>query len=139
MRLAKRHIFLLLGGLLTIALAAGLLYAQVQRGKYGSTAPGQLTQHAPPSLSPDSVHQVAAYPLYPPELAGGEGRLETQSYCSLCHSTRYITMQAPLPAATWEAEVGKMRKIFGAPIPDAPAARIIQYLQSHYTPETRKP
>ena len=139
MRLARRHIRLLLGGTFAMVLIAGLVYAQAQRGKYGSTTLGQLAQPAPPTLTPDSVYQVSAYRLYPPDLAEGEGRLETQSYCSLCHSTRYITMQAPLPAATWETEVGKMRKMFGAPIPDAPAAVIVKYLQAHYTPETRKP
>jgi hypothetical protein len=71
-------------------------------------------------------------------MAEGEGRAETASFCSLCHSTRYITMQPPLPPATWEAEVTKMRKMLGAPIPDASAALIIKYLQTHYTPETRK-
>ena len=43
-------------------------------------------------------------------------------------------MQPPLPAATWEAEVTKMRKTLGAPIPDASAALIVKYLQAHYTP-----
>jgi hypothetical protein len=47
-------------------------------------------------------------------------------------------MQPPLPAATWEAEVTKMRKTLGAPISDASAALIIKYLQAHYTPDTRK-
>jgi hypothetical protein len=41
-------------------------------------------------------------------------------------------------AATWEAEVTKMRKTLGAPISDASAALIIKYLQAHYTPDTRK-
>jgi hypothetical protein len=47
-------------------------------------------------------------------------------------------MQPPLPAATWEAEVTKMRKTFGATIPDEATAKIIGYLKTHYTPETRK-
>jgi hypothetical protein len=47
-------------------------------------------------------------------------------------------MQPPLPAATWEAEVNKMIKTFGAPIPEASAKKIISYLQTHYTLETRK-
>jgi hypothetical protein len=47
-------------------------------------------------------------------------------------------MQPPLPAATWEAEVAKMNKAYGAPIPDGVSQKIVQYLQTHYTPETRK-
>jgi hypothetical protein len=49
-----------------------------------------------------------------------------------------ITVQPPLPAATWEAEVSKMNKTFGAAIPDENTQKIILYLQSHYTPDTRK-
>jgi hypothetical protein len=47
-------------------------------------------------------------------------------------------MQPPLPAAAWEAEVTKMKKSFSATIPDEATAKIIRYLQAHYTPETRK-
>ena len=137
MRLMKRYFALLLGGSLAIVLAAGLLFAQVEKGSYASAPLGQLQQPAPAALTDDSVYQVSAYPQYSPQLAEAEGRAETASFCSLCHSTRYITMQPPLPAATWEAEVTKMRKTFGAPIPDASAALIVKYLQAHYTPETR--
>jgi hypothetical protein len=56
-----------------------------------------------------------------------------------CHSPVYITMQPPLPAATWEAEVNKMIKTFGAAIPDDDPDKIILYLQSHYAAENRRP
>jgi hypothetical protein len=46
-------------------------------------------------------------------------------------------MQPPLPAAAWDAEVHKMIKTYGAQISDADAQKIIQYLQAHYTAETR--
>ena len=138
MRLVKRYFALLLGSSLVIVLAAGLLLAQMERGNYAPATGGQLQPSPPVALTEDSVYQVSDYPLHPPELAEGEGRAETEAFCSLCHSTRYITMQPPLPAATWEAEVTKMRKTFGAAIPDPPAALIIKYLQAHYTPETRK-
>jgi hypothetical protein len=136
--LKKRYFALLFGGSLAIVLAAGTLFAQVEQGNYAPATLGQLQQPAPAALTEDSVYQVSAYPQYPVELADGEGRAETASFCGLCHSTRYITMQPPLPAATWEAEVTKMRKTLGAPIPDASAALIVKYLQAHYTPETRK-
>lgn len=138
MRFAKRHILLLLGGALAITVAAGFLFGQTEQEHYAPAALGELRQSAPVSLTDDSVYQVSDYPQYTPELAEGEGRAETAAFCNLCHSVRYITMQPPLPAATWDSEVTKMRKTFGAPIPDAPAAVIIKYLQAHYTPETRK-
>jgi hypothetical protein len=137
-RLMKRYFALLLGSSLVLVLATGLLLAQIEKGSYAPGTLGQLQQPPPVALTDDSVYQVSAYPLYPAELAEGEGRAETEGFCSLCHSTRYITMQPPLPAATWEAEVTKMRKTFGAPIPDASAVLIIKYLQSHYTLDTRK-
>jgi hypothetical protein len=137
-RFVKRCFALLFVGSLAIALAAGLLFAQVERGSYASSRLGQVQQPAPVAFTDDSVYKVAAYPQYRAELAEGDGRAETESFCSLCHSTRYITMQPPLPAAAWETEVIKMRKMFGAPIPDASAALVIKYLQAHYTPDTRK-
>ena len=40
--------------------------------------------------------------------------------------------------AVWEAEVNKMIKTYGAPIPEPTAKKITAYLQAHYTPENRK-
>jgi len=128
------------------ALAAGLMLAatgtavlaQFQSGSYGSKKANSIDQTAQDQMSSDGNFAVASFPSLAPELAEGEGRPETESFCAMCHSTRYIVMQPPLPAATWEAEVSKMIKTFGAPIPEASAKKIISYLQTHYTPETRK-
>src|SRR6266403_1882584 len=43
-----------------------------------------------------------------------------------------------LPAATWEAEVEKMNKTFGAAIPEDNTKRITLYLEAHYTTDNRK-
>ena len=122
----------------TVALAAVGVYAELQNGRYQRAALGQLSQTGHDENVPDSQYGGAAYPLHPPQLEEGEGKGEIEGYCTLCHSTRYITMQPPLPAATWEAEVTKMKKTFGATIPDEAASKITRYLQEHYTPETRK-
>jgi len=45
---------------------------------------------------------------------------------------------APLPAATWDAEVKKMIQTFGMTNPEGVASQITKYLQEHYTPEKRK-
>ncbi len=124
-------------GLILIA-AGTAVFAQFQNGSYDAPKTNRLEQRVPPQLSQDGNFSVAPFPSFVPELAEGEGRAETQSFCAMCHSTRYITMQPPLPAPTWDAEVNKMTKIFGAPIPDATAKKIISYLQEHYTPENRK-
>lgn len=132
-------IFLAIGGLVTAAGAGYLAYADLKQGTYRPAELGSLNQATPPELSPDSSYQVSAYPVPAVDLAPGDGVAEVRIYCGTCHSPRYITMQPPLPAATWEAEVAKMKKAFGAEIPEDSAQRIIMYLQAHYTPENRKP
>jgi len=111
---------------------------ELRSGAYTENALGQLSQAAPAVLADDSVYAVAAYPAFSLQLADGPGRAETQVNCSSCHTLRYIPMQPPLPAATWDSEVHKMIKTYGAQISEADTQKIIQYLGAHYTPETRK-
>lgn len=129
-------------GLLTMGAVliavGGATFAQVRSGMYGGGKTDNLAQTQTPVQEPDAEYSVASFPSLPAQLAEGEGLQETQSFCVMCHSTRYITMQPPLPAAVWEAEVNKMMKIYGAPIPEPAAKKITAYLQSHYTPESRK-
>lgn len=127
---------LLAGGLLVVAGSAA--FAQFQSGSYSATKADSLEQTVSAPKSNDGNYSVSSFVSVAPKLADGEGRAETESFCATCHSTRYITMQPPLPAATWEAEVNKMIKTFGAPIPEASAKEITSYLQTHYTPEMRK-
>ena len=135
MKSRVRAIFLVVCG---FAMAAGLVYADLKKGYYAPTELGSLRQPGPVELLPDSNYQVSAYPVPALDLVPGDGLQEVQIYCNTCHGPRYITMQPPLPAATWEAEVNKMNKTFGATIPDENARKIILYLQAHYTPENRK-
>jgi hypothetical protein len=122
-----------------LAILAGRgLYARFQAGYYTPTERGTIRQTFPNVASTDAVYDAGKYPIYPPVLAAGDGRREVEAYCDTCHSRRYITMQPPLPPGTWADEVNKMAKTYGASIPDDAAQKIIQYLQSHYTPETRK-
>lgn len=123
---------------LLLVAAGGVVYAELQSGQYTTRSLGSIQQAAPTEFAVDAKYEASAYPSYAPELAPGEGQPETVSFCSICHSTRYITMQPPLPAAAWDAEVTKMIKAYGAPIPDATAKKITLYLQQHYAPENRK-
>ena len=122
----------------SLAMAAGVVYAEFKKGYYSPAELGSLRQAAPIQLLPDANYQVSAYPVPAVDLAPGDGLQDVQIYCDTCHGPRYITMQPPLPAATWEAEVDKMNKTFGAGIPEDNTKRIILYLQAHYTPENRK-
>ena len=57
-----------------------------------------------------------------------------EANCAACHSLDYIPMNSPfLNAAVWDAEVTKMIKAFGAPIEDADAAAIKDYLKQNYS------
>ena len=110
----------------------------IRSGQYSQGALGSVNQPGQTQQSSDGVYSVGAYPLYTPELAQGEGREIIQIFCRFCHSTTYITMQPPLPAATWEGVVNKMINTYGAPISEDSAKQIVSYLRAHYTPITRK-
>jgi len=129
----------ILAGLLTATgVVGGVALAQHQLGSYSAQNLGKVWQPAARELTDGSRYGVASYPAFDAGLVDGTGKAETQIYCSTCHAPRYITMQPPLPAATWDAEVQKMVKTFGAQIPEAEAQKIAQYLHEHYTAETRK-
>ena len=69
----------------------------------------------------------------PIELKQAAGRDAVEANCAACHSLDYIQMNAPfLDAAGWDAEVTKMIKTFGAPIDDADAKAIADYLKANY-------
>jgi mono/diheme cytochrome c family protein len=72
----------------------------------------------------------------PPEhatLKPGPGAELATGQCLICHSAEYITTQPPgKPLAFWKAEVEKMRKVYGAPIPDDQINTIAEYLAHSY-------
>jgi len=69
----------------------------------------------------------------PVELKKAPGVDKVESNCSGCHSLDYILMNSPFPtAATWDAEVTKMVRAFGAPISEADAKVIADYLKANY-------
>ena len=56
-----------------------------------------------------------------------------RAYCSGCHSVDYILMNSAfLKKAGWDAEVRKMIKVMGAPVPEDEVARIVDYLAASY-------
>ncbi len=58
-----------------------------------------------------------------------------QNNCTACHSADYINTQPRGPKFKkdfWQAEVTKMIKVYGAPIDDADAAKIVDYLAAAY-------
>jgi len=67
-------------------------------------------------------------------LPDGPGAQLTRNQCGICHSTDYVVMQPRGDAKQWEAVVTKMIKVYGAPISEADAKTISEYLATAYGP-----
>jgi len=66
-------------------------------------------------------------------LRDGPGRQLVEANCVMCHSLDYIPMNSPfLDRKGWEASVNKMIKVMGAPIAEADAQKIADYLAGQY-------
>ena len=66
-------------------------------------------------------------------LKPGPGAEIANGQCLTCHSAEYIITQPPdKPLAFWRAEVEKMKKVYGAPIPDDHISPISYYLARSY-------
>ena len=77
---------------------------------------------ASPALAQEAV------PLKP-----GPGADAVAGSCGTCHTLNYIRMNSVfLTPDAWKAEVTKMQTLLGAPIDDAVAATIVQYLSANY-------
>lgn len=67
------------------------------------------------------------------KLKEAPGKDLVQGRCIICHSLDYIPMNAVfLDRKGWEAEVGKMVKVMGAPIPEEDVPKIVDYLTKNY-------
>jgi len=73
------------------------------------------------------------------QLKAGRNVEVTRNNCISCHSTDYIVRQPGSDAKKWETEVTKMIKVYGAPISEADAKAIIDYLAASYGPESNPP
>lgn len=66
-------------------------------------------------------------------LKPGPGAEVAEAHCLSCHSPDYIAMQpAKKGHDFWAAEVNKMIKVYGAPIEEADAKAITDYLTATY-------
>ena len=80
---------------------------------------------------------VLALPAFADEtqikLKQAPGVDKVESNCAACHSLDYIQMNSTFPnAALWDAEIAKMINAFGAPISEADARAIADYLKKNY-------
>jgi|SRR6516165_9002405 hypothetical protein len=84
------------------------------------------------NAAPPAGTTTIALPSVGPSFKPGPGVAAASEYCTTCHSPAYVAIQPPFTAAQWTAEVTKMRRVYGAPIPDDAAATIVQYLTTEY-------
>jgi len=76
---------------------------------------------------------IAAADERPIQLKKAEGLDKVEGNCASCHSLDYVLMNSPFPSpAVWDATVTKMIKAFGAPIDEADAKAITDYLKKNY-------
>jgi mono/diheme cytochrome c family protein len=67
------------------------------------------------------------------QLKPGPGLEIVRSACAVCHSLDYIAMNSPfLDSAGWTKTVDKMRRVFGAPLSEEDAAKVVDYLAQQY-------
>ncbi len=85
---------------------------------------------AAPSFKPLSADMPPDTAVFPD---GPNVKTVTQN-CLACHSADMVLDQALLPRATWAAEVTKMRNVYKAPVSDADAALIVDYLSATHAP-----
>jgi cytochrome c5 len=75
-------------------------------------------------------------PEIPGEIPPGPHQDIYSKDCLLCHSARYVSMQPGFSKEVWRNEVKKMVDAYGAPIPEADQALIVEYLVSVRGPQS---
>ncbi|MGP8243799.1 MAG: hypothetical protein ACLQVN_04680 [Bryobacteraceae bacterium] len=68
----------------------------------------------------------------PPELPPGPGKTQFATYCVVCHSARYVTIQPRFSRKVWKAEVQKMVTVYKAAIGERDQAQIVNYLVASF-------
>jgi mono/diheme cytochrome c family protein len=69
----------------------------------------------------------------PVALKNAPGHELVENNCAACHSLDYLRTNARfLDRKSWQAEVDKMIKVFGANITPQDAAAIVEYLTTNY-------
>ena len=97
------------------AIAAGLAVAPVGRSQ--SSAAELVLK----SVSVDLPNGDRMFP-------DGPGAEAINNNCLVCHSAGMVLNQPALPKTAWAAEVHKMIATYKAPVSDADAAAIVDYL-----------
>ena len=146
----------ILSAVAAIGAVAALLGANAGQAERNAVAQAQLSRPEPIPAYAQSVNAtIAAYaaaagPNAPAATAAADGvSLRSVGFdfpssdrafppgenvdvvtnnCTACHSAGMILTQPKLTAASWTAEVNKMRGTYKAPVPDDAVPQIVAYL-----------
>jgi hypothetical protein len=67
------------------------------------------------------------------KLKEGPNRELVEAQCGICHSNDIIQINSPfLDQKGWDAEVHKMIKVMGAPLPAEDVPKVVEYLTKYY-------
>jgi sulfite dehydrogenase (cytochrome) subunit B len=97
----------------------------VSTALHSQQPPAKASNQAAKAAS--SVHTIVL-PQYPPEIAEGPNVAIYSKNCLICHTARYVSMQPRFSKTVWQSEVKKMVDAYGAAIPEADQALIVEYL-----------
>ncbi len=111
---------------ISIVLLAAFSLQSCQRTSSTFEMP-KSTQVAAAAKEDAQIHSITL-PQEEVDFPAGPGKQTFVARCNVCHTLRYISMQPDFPEKTWEKEVEKMRKTFGAHFSDAEAKEIVAYL-----------
>ncbi|MBX9724541.1 MAG: cytochrome c [Candidatus Obscuribacterales bacterium] len=111
---------------ISIVFLAGLALQSCQRSASTFEMP-KSSQVAAVAKEDVKIHSITL-PQEEVDFPAGAGKQIFVARCNVCHTLRYISMQPDFPEKTWEKEVDKMRKTFGAHCSDAEAKEIVAYL-----------
>lgn len=64
----------------------------------------------------------------PVDLPEGPGRDAVIENCTACHSPSTMLQQPKVPREKWESIVGKMKKLYKAPVDEAAVPAIVDYM-----------
>ena len=86
-----------------------------------------------PGAPPDIVWHDKAFniPTRGEMFQGPDAELLNQD-CVICHSAMFVKEQPALPAATWRAEVLKMKNVFGAPVDEKDVSALVKALVAQH-------
>lgn len=89
-----------------------------------AASPPTVVSAAGVTLTSLSVELPASDRMFP----DGPGADAINNNCLGCHSAAMVINQPPLPRSAWQAEVGKMRSLFKAPVDEGDVPAIVDYL-----------